>query len=358
MDSHSFYKCPLRSSSLLIVNKEKQTIVTATDELLDILGYHESNQLLGKSIQLLNPIKKESFHLLKHKSTGYIPFEICIHHDPLANTVDLDYWLVHPVNITSQQNTMLGPVTILRLSPFGTIENAYPSIDFPQINSELQHRPIMSFVHESDVRQLCEKVSKTKYKSHHTLRIRWLDRSSHSSSDQDNFHWVMLTVMNAPRRLSCSSFDDLQSWPICVIRIVYESEQDIQGLRAPVNYCWKTIWLDALHGLVEQARRGSFELYRLVQSIHLALDQGKSYLVEFFAHALSYLLEFANELKYCYLSEMDKVECVKIKMENKKKNSKYSNTPSIRVYDNDTIYTIPFITKAFQPSNWTHYRKF
>ena len=57
-DPHSFDSCPLRtSSSLFIVKQQDQTIVTATDEIFNILGYSPSD-VIGKTIdQLLKPVE-------------------------------------------------------------------------------------------------------------------------------------------------------------------------------------------------------------------------------------------------------------------------------------------------------------
>lgn len=344
---HPFHECPLRSSSLLIINKEKH-IVTATDELFDILGYADSSQLLGKSIDLLCPMKNESLYLLKHASAGYISFEICIHHDPLASTGDLDYWLLQPINTKPQKNSVLGPTTLLRLSPFGTIESAYPSIDFPQIHSQLRHLPIMSFIHESDVRTLCYRLSQTRYTAHYTLRIRWLDQRQ-KPTDESNFQWVLMTVMNAPRRLPCSSLNDLQSQPICVIRKVYETQEEMSDLQMSAITSWQVLCIDAAYKVFDQAKRGGIGLYQIVESIHLALDQGKSYLVEFFAHVLHYLLEFLGEIEY--FSQADNIndtnESDRKNVKKAKRCYKRSNMPSVKVYDDTHTWTVPLFRKKF-----------
>ncbi|CAO3690651.1 unnamed protein product [Rhizopus microsporus] len=349
---HSFHECPLRSYSLLIINKEKQTIVTGTDELFDILGYKEPHQLIGKSIHLLNPQKKKDHYVLHHTSSRHIPFEICIHHDPLTNAKDLDYWLIRPLD--NRHSNTLGPVTILRLSPFGTIENAYPSVDFPQKHTELQHQPIMSFIHESDLITVCQRLSKTRYKSHHTLRIRWLNHHPRQSTHQtaDAFQWVMLTVMNAPRRLSCSSLDDPQSRPICIVRVLYDSPEEAPP-PVSINDCLRLACFEAIHLLTSQLSQGTLQLHNWIDSIHAALDQGKAYLLEFIAHLLSYALDFTNELGILYHPPIQECSTKEddLDMEdmiNKKKYKVYSNTttPMIKVYDNNKqLWSIPLFRK-------------
>ncbi|CAO3656433.1 unnamed protein product [Mucor hiemalis] len=378
-DCHSFHDCPLRSSSLLIVNKEKQTIVTATDEIFDILGY-EPTQLVGRSVNILDPRrkyykdeegkKKERF-TLRHESFGQIPVEICIHHDPLTNATDLDYWLIRPLS------TVLGgglaptaslPITILRLSPFGTIEHAYPSTQFPQQLQELKGRPIMSFVHESDVRPLCEKLCNIKKRIHHTFRIRWL-RLFHPQEEhtEDDFDWVTFTIMNSPRRLSCDAAYDPQSRPICIIRpaaAVTEEKSNqhkLQQQQCASLMSFSTPYL--LTGLVSGTIKllwdgtsiGVNQFLQIMEAMHDALDSGRTYLIEFLGHLLMHALKMVNEVIYFssldeYMNEDD------MKKTNKKeeKKNKYHlyGLSTVKVDVDNSVWSVPLYIKKTIKSNY------
>ncbi|KAI9279646.1 hypothetical protein BY458DRAFT_502375 [Sporodiniella umbellata] len=345
---HPFHECPLRSSSLLITNKEK-IIVTATDELFEILGYEEPNRLLGKSLDILHPMKKGPSYLFKHASSGYVSFDVCVHRDPLKCTDELDYWLIRPTHTKSQQRNITGPTTLLRLSPFGTIENAYPSVDFPQVHHQLRHRPIMSFIHESDVRKVCHRLNQIRYKTHCTLRVRWLNQSC-NSSNEDNFEWVLLTVMNAPSQLPCDYLENPQSQPICIIRRLYETEDEVSNFKTSAIAGWQATCLETAYKALGQVRKGGFEMYQIVQSVHLALDQGKSYLIEYLAHVLHYLIELLGELGY--LTDMEDIHCMdQANRKNAKKAKrcyKRSNIPSVKVYDDKHTWTVPLLRKNFK----------
>lgn len=297
---HSFHACPLRSSSLLIVSKEKQTIVTATDEVFNMLGY-EPTRLIGTSIGILHPRKSSSSsccYTLRHASCGDIPFDICSHFDPLANATDLEYWLIRPVlqmttipTMHTPNNTMKGPVTILRLSPFGTIEHAYPSSEFPQKPHELRGHPIMSFVYKSDVRFLCERLSKLPKRTFATFKVRWLKKHPRHNME-DQFEWVAFTVMNSPRRLSCSALDDPQTRPTCIIRPIYETTVDTEEDEQVYSYdaLWDTLLLPV--------RLGISTMYNTLDALHVAMDEGRSYVVQFLGHLITHFLKVSSELLY------------------------------------------------------------
>ncbi|CAO3654783.1 unnamed protein product [Mucor fragilis] len=303
--SHSFHDCPLRSSSLLIVSKEKQTIVTATDEVFNMLGY-EPTHLIGKSVDILHlcsaPKKPSSSgcYTLRHASCGDIPFEICSHFDPLANATDLEYWLIRPAqhmttipNIRACNNTARGPVTILRLSPFGTIEHAYPSSEFPQKLHELRGHPIMSFVYKSDVRFLCERLSKLPRRTFATFKVRWLKQ--HPRHDrQDQFEWVAFTVMNSPRRLSCSAVDDPQTRPTCIIRPIYDTTTSTEEVEKKEENIYYALW----DTLLLPVKSGISTIYSALDALHAAMDEGRSYVVQFLGHLITHFLKVSSELLY------------------------------------------------------------
>lgn len=297
--SHSFHDCPLRSSSLLIISKEKQTIVTATDEVFNMLGY-EPTRLIGKSIDILHLCsvpKKPSCYTLRHESSGDIPFDICSHFDPLANATDLEYWLIRPVQQMSTTPTIRtssscmtkGPVTILRLSPFGTIEHAYPSSEFPQKPHELRGHPIMSFVYKSDVRFLCERLSKLPKRTFATFKVRWLKQHPRHNME-DQFEWVAFTVMNSPRRLSCSAANDPQTRPTCIIQPIYDTTDTEEAEEDTFYTLWDTLLLPV--------RSGINTIYSILDAFHAAMDEGRSYVVQFLGHLITHFLKVSSELLY------------------------------------------------------------
>lgn len=385
-DCHTFHNCPLRSSSLLIVSKEKQTIVTATDEVFDVLGY-EPTALVGRSINSLDPRrqfyydsgeKKERF-TLRHESLGQTPFEICIHHDPLTNATDLDYWLIRPVNTVLRKTS--SPFTILRLSPFGTIEHAYPSTQFPQQTRELKGHPIMSFVHESDVRSLCDKLCNIRRRTHHTFRVRWLHliHPNENHTDQD-FEWVSLTVMNSPRKQSCDDAYDPQSRPVCIIRpdprcILEKHQQQQQQTECPSSFATPYLLTGLVSGTVrllwEGTSLGVSSFMEVVESMHLALDHGKIYMIEYLAHILTYTFKMMNEI--IYFSSEDEIQNERkeefyksikkqkqislddrLLLQEKKKKYHLYGLSSVKVSIENNIWSVPlYINKTIRSSYLT-----
>lgn len=384
-DCHSFHDCPLRSSSLMIVNKEKQTIVTATDEIFDILGY-EPTQLVGRSVNILDPRrkyykdeegkKKERF-FLRHESFGQIPMDICIHHDPLTNAMDLDYWLIRPLatvlggGLTTSTTTANLPITILRLSPFGTIEHAYPSTQFPQQLHELKGRPIMSFVHESDVRPLCEKLCNIKKRIHHTFRIRWL-RLFHPKEEhtEDDFDWVTFTIMNSPRRLSCDAAYDPQTRPICIIRPAameetqsqpYRMHQQNQQCASIMSFSTPYLLTGLVSGTIKLLWDGTSlgvnQLLQLMEAMHAALDSGRTYLIEFLGHLLMHALKMMNEV--IYFSSLEEYEHIdnSVHEEEKKKSHKKKKyhlygLSTVKVDVDNSVWSVPLYIKKTIKSNY------
>jgi hypothetical protein len=293
-NDHYFHNCPLRSSSLMIVHKEKQTIVSATDEVFNMLGY-EPAQLVGKPVSILEPSRSKQGYFLQ-ASHGKVRFELCIHFDPLANAKDLEYWLLRPVQ---NQSISSGPVTILRLSPFGTIEHAYPCLEFPQQPHELKGQPIMSFVYPSDVGPLCQKLSKIPSRLYTTFRIRWLKyHPKHAQEHQ--YEWVSFTVMHNPKK---SFAEDPQSRPVCIIRPLQEEQLSPSVLALAFNM------------LAEQTRCGVNTLYQALEALHLAIDQGKSYLIEFLAHMITQILTVTCEL-VGHLEENKEDHIVNVSLDN------------------------------------------
>ncbi|KAI9478033.1 MAG: hypothetical protein EXX96DRAFT_608625 [Benjaminiella poitrasii] len=327
---HSFDCCPLRSSSLLIIDKAKQTIVTATDEVFDILGYKETTQLLNKPIEILRPrpyAKRANHFLFQHAETGKsVPFEVCRHQDPMSNaaTTDLEYILMRPFVQCPPMNekktarrTKVGPVTVVRLSPFGMIEHACPSSEFPQSIYELVGQPIMSFIHPSDLRTLCQQLSKVPqqrlYVTH--FRARWLVTGG---CDIDVFDWVSLTVMNLLPRDTAVHESNNSVYPICIIRpiqhdMIQQQQNDALDYSGPLPFfiSFVSVCLDSisclLHQLWEQlgSTSQSSVIHMLCRStvlteeLYSTLWQATTYVSEFLDHTASHLKSMLFELAEC-----------------------------------------------------------
>ncbi|KAF7727874.1 hypothetical protein EC973_006987 [Apophysomyces ossiformis] len=268
---HSFHHCPLRSSSLLIVSQAKQTIVSATDELFDLLGYTPS-QLIGHNLAILDLHRPHPTRVLaRHESQGQVLLEVCVHPDPLDPSAGLDYWLLRPAYTP---HTLLSPslsipqiptttqsssaMTVLRLDNHGTIELAHLSPAFRQPVSELLDRPLLSFLHPTDVRT-----------------IRW-------QSPEDQYEWMTLTVMNVPRRLSCAALEDPLNKPICILRPI-RSEGSCAAATS-VNGFLR--FISAIHGATMTAAVWSTSIEKAIEAMQLAVHHANTYMVEFLAHML------------------------------------------------------------------------
>ncbi|KAI9025869.1 hypothetical protein CLU79DRAFT_678905, partial [Phycomyces nitens] len=286
---HHFHSCPLRSSSLLVVSKPKQTIVTATDDVFTLLGYTPS-QLIGHHIAVLGLKQQNQKHLYlaRHESQSQIQLEICIHHDPLNTATELEYWLIRPIHAPLfppvKDKTSHGSLTVLRLSPYGTIENALPSQCLHQSAHDLIGKPIMSFVHAADVQTLCEGLSQTTRQIYHTFRIRWLA----CDQPKDGHEWMTLTVMTMRRRLSCTSLDDPLTRPICILRPTHLPDPPISSSHTSNISPNVFSAFDALQLALECL----LEMPPYIKSmLEGALGQGKSYMVEYAAHVVESLMD-------------------------------------------------------------------
>ncbi|KAI8330692.1 hypothetical protein BC941DRAFT_439932 [Chlamydoabsidia padenii] len=223
--SHSFDNCPLRSSSLLIVDHEQQVIVTASDEVFNMLGYH-SDQLIRQPLSLLSLSttrgKTHQVAKARHAITRqWVNLTICIHHDPFSTCSGLDYCLLAATDYPQQDNdNHLAMVTLIGLNAYGSIVHAYPSTQFPQpLSCHLVGRPIMSFIHTDDVRPLCRLLRKSTHCTttsspntmEYTMNLRWL----RSSKDSDAFEWMQITVVNPTMY---NHVPALNGRPICILR--------------------------------------------------------------------------------------------------------------------------------------------
>ncbi|KAG0174977.1 hypothetical protein DFQ28_003442 [Apophysomyces sp. BC1034] len=313
--AHSFHTCPLRTSSLLIVHQDDQTILTATDEVFDVLGYTPSD-LIGRSILALGIRQQhDSFHYLARHATGLaVPLEICIHRDPLGSTPRLDYWLIKPESLTPSSS-----VAVFQLSPYGTVEHVHLSMDsFSQNPSELLGRPIMAFVHPDDVQKLCANVSQTatrKKRAIRTVRLRWMIENN--SSDADKSIWISLTVVTMADG----------GRPICIMRTL--GDKGDQSCRFPFNI------LAATAALPMNTIR--FLLYGTVEAMREAFAQAKTYLIEFLTHILTSLVDLV-------------ADCVEPNRQGWYIENGSPATESIQVQNGESIQTLNIINGV--PKDW------
>ncbi|KAI8063404.1 uncharacterized protein B0P05DRAFT_555760 [Gilbertella persicaria] len=199
---HSFSNCPLRSCSLLITQHTSQSIITATDDVLDSLGYSLAD-LKGHSIHTLH-IKLSSNLTtnipectLQHANGNALVFQVCVHQNPLGFN-SLDYWLLR-LHTDHVETNQMHTITVLRLSPYGTIEQAKP----------YQHqwigRPIMAFVYQDDVQPLCAHLSQLYHRPVvDPLLIRW------SATTEESHGWMALALTST--RINSALY------PVCLMR--------------------------------------------------------------------------------------------------------------------------------------------
>ncbi|KAF7732301.1 hypothetical protein EC973_005197 [Apophysomyces ossiformis] len=312
--AHSFHTCPLRTSSLLIVQQDNQTILTATDEVFDILGYSPSD-LIGRSILALGiRQQQDNAHYLARHATGMsVPLELCIHRDPLGSTPRLDYWLIKPERLAPSS-----PVAVLQLSPYGTIEHAHlTSNAFSQTSSNLLGRPIMAFIHPDDVQKLCANVSQTvtrKQRMIRTIRLRWM---LENTGDACNFISIKLTVVTMADG----------GRPICILRTV--DEQAGSSCRFPFKLLAATTALP-----VHTCR---FLFYSAIEVLREAFAQTKIYMIEFLTHMLTSLVDLVADC----IEPSRQLGCIE---------NGPPITEQIQVKNGDKIETISIIHNA--PKDW------
>jgi hypothetical protein len=209
-------------------------------------------------------------------------FQVCIHQDPLGcvnnnNNNRLDYWLIRP-NETASSVKSTVPVSVLCLSPYGTIEQAQLAPSFKQTVSELLGRPVMAFVYHDDLESLCNGLANAtslhRIPNESSLFIRWsklpvlLSASHFEQHDSLNYDWFAFTVMGEPK-------------PICVIRpLQIETACEQQNVLAVPSSV-----LDQLKAYLRNAHD------RLEVSVH----QSKVYLAEFYQHVISYLVQMLSD---------------------------------------------------------------
>ncbi|KAI9030700.1 hypothetical protein CLU79DRAFT_351430 [Phycomyces nitens] len=247
-----------------MVNQLDQTIITATDEVFDSLGYRPSD-LMGHSILTLALQQQQQQHqyqyqnqynqhqnqhqhqynqlpsscrryYARHAARGQVSLEICVHHDPFGATDSLDYWLIRLNDFAPQ------PATVLRLSPYGTIEYCQPAPSFHQLTSEMLGRPIMGFIHSDDVPAFCAHLNNTaKSKTHaaKTFRTRWskyaLQDLPEDYNNTKHYDWMSLTAVTTGHRSGCPT-DAFQCRPLCILQPVPGETVMEQARRVCIEY--------------------------------------------------------------------------------------------------------------------------
>ncbi|CDH48639.1 hypothetical protein RO3G_09432 [Lichtheimia corymbifera JMRC:FSU:9682] len=228
-DLHSFDICPLRSSSsLFIIDRRDRSIVTATDELFDMLGY-EASDIIGTSIdQLVQKTRGKMWRAL-HAKGDRISLQVCIHHNPLQTTTELDYWLVRPCQqvVCRRIPYPIRTTTILLLSPVGIIDRVYHVSKYErhglvpapaQHQQQLVGKPIMAYIHSDDVQTLCGQLSTVYYNNEPSFDVRWLHQR-----DDHEYQKVTLTATKTSTRITCvvervdtfpTIIDSIQQWAI------------------------------------------------------------------------------------------------------------------------------------------------
>ncbi|KAF1805258.1 hypothetical protein V8B55DRAFT_1493053 [Mucor lusitanicus] len=294
---HSFSNCPLRSSCLLITNHSNQHIVTATDEVLDLLGYSMSD-IIDHSIQQCLHLKLSPEIScipqckIRHANGSMLNFQVCIHQDPLGSSSCLDYWLIRLAS-TASSNTLLSSsstvnnaTSVLRLSPFGTIEQIQASPVLKQPPQELLGRPVMAFVYKDDVESLCANLSKicsVQQHRHHPmvdpLFIRWsslpylLSTSMLDHEDSLNYDWMSFTLMSGN-----SGNSNSMRRPICIL-------QPLQIPAKEATACEESL---VLHFSVFD------QLVDYCKYMIQVAEDGKAYITEFYHHVVCSLMELLS----------------------------------------------------------------
>ncbi|KAI9478531.1 MAG: hypothetical protein EXX96DRAFT_525128 [Benjaminiella poitrasii] len=372
MSTHSFSNCPLRSSSLLITHHKTQSIITATDEVLDLLGYSLSD-LLGNSIHSLSlKLSSEITCIpectIKHADGHRLNFQVCIHQDPLvdrrtANTSCLDYWLIRLLTTKEDKPCLPALFTILRLSPYGTIEQIQHQQQqqqqqiasfLKQPMHELIGRPVMAFVYDEDVPNLCSRLARlcsssaTVFDNSSPLFIRWLNlpfvQHSHAYFDDDEeedslcYNWMSFTLLMANQQ----QHQQPQTHPICLLRplhIPYEvlkqpeqeedQGQDILSLTLLSMMLQHVSLLSQLIGCCRH----------FIQSLKISAKQSKVYVNEFYNHVVYQLMELISSA---------------LVLKSSKCTNTNTTTRNIQVVNNGTqrvVYQVPLMKQEEQITN-------
>ncbi|ORZ15238.1 hypothetical protein BCR42DRAFT_492168 [Absidia repens] len=324
---HSFDTCPLRSSSLLIVQHDQQVIVTASDEVFDMLGYH-ADQLISQplSVLSLSTLHQKTRQVVKTRhaiTKQWIQLEVCVHHDPFSTASGLDYCLIAAKSNKPQpQPQPLSTVTLVGLNAYGSIVHAYPASEFPHPSScDLVGRPIMSFIHTDDVRPLCRLLRKStthplppsSTKDDYTMDVRWLRSTRLATTTVDTIHesefeWMHITIVNPT---IYSHVPALNGRPICLLR---------------PSSC------------------SSVSSFSALDSLGAALENGRIYCMEFLQHLLACLVQLIHDLAVASPPEQP-LPSTQL--------THYLSPPPqhIKVMDGTSIRHIPLSSSSFTYSN-------
>ncbi|ORX47068.1 hypothetical protein DM01DRAFT_1146333 [Hesseltinella vesiculosa] len=297
---HGFDGCPLRSSSLLIVNHKDQVIVTASDQVFDMLGYsnsqpekllHQSTSIL--SFSTLDSGKHQHCVNVRHAQTQqWLQLRICIHRDPFL-TSGLDYCLVQKIvpPLPFPASDKAAPITLLGLNAYGTIVRAHPSNDFPHPDGLLVGRPIMAFIHSDDVlslcgylKQSCEQQKRAPRSRRHLdpldlpptdgLLLRWLIHSYYCDPfDERTAIWMNVQVIHPTQ--SCVHGQPAQ--PICLLQPLLEDD----------GVGWKC-WYEK----VDRHRDWSLTF----EDLHRWAEQMRYYCLDYVAHLMTSMIQLVQDL--------------------------------------------------------------
>ncbi|KAL9548947.1 hypothetical protein MBANPS3_005439 [Mucor bainieri] len=290
------------SSSALLARVKKVHIVTATDEVLDLLGYSMSD-IIDHSIQQCLHLKLSPEIScipqckIRHANGSMLNFQVCIHQDPLGSSSCLDYWLIRLSSTASSSNTLPSSTStinnatsVLRLSPFGTIEQIQASPILKQPPQELLGRPVMAFVYKDDVESLCANLSQIcsvqQHRHHHVvdpLFIRWsslpylLSTSMLDHEDSLNYDWMSFTLMAGNSNNNNNNNNNMRR-PICIL-------QPLQIPTKEATACEESL---VLHFSVFD------QLVDYCKYVIQVAEDSKVYVTEFYHHVVCSLMELLS----------------------------------------------------------------
>ncbi|CAO3633802.1 unnamed protein product [Mucor hiemalis] len=228
---------------------------------------------------------------IQHANGEILEFQVCIHQDPLGGTSCLDYWLIRRHQIATS-DIPLPSLSVLCLSPYGTIEQVQPSIHLNQPLSELIGRPIMAFIYQDDVESLCSSLSKIcslhkpiQPQQQPPLFIRWsrlpylITPSNHDDSNSLNYDWMSFTLSSTTTTRATK--------PICILRSL-KVEDDTSTNNSACEEDALVIHVSLFSQFLD-----CFKLIysHLMQAIEESTESSKIYMAEFYQHVMSSLVE-------------------------------------------------------------------
>jgi hypothetical protein len=311
----------------------------------ELLGHSMTQSLQLKLSPHITPYIPEC--TIQHANGSVLHFQVCVHQDPLGGSSCLDYWLIKLLSTDQEQqqqqeqfSSAIVPcnntISVIRLSPYGTIEQVQSSPVLCQSVEELMGRPIMAFIYQDDVEPLCSSLSnicsihkqqQQLQLQQHSLFIRWstlpclLSTSLMDHEDSLNYDWMSFTLVANQQHNSAVIR------PICILRplqiILKESaKQENQGV---------VVIRDTLFDqIVDQCKL----LYQIVQE---SANHSKAYVMEFYQHVVSSLLDMITTYLFHQQQQQQQPYCAI---------SHSSNGNSIQVVDNQQVFQIPLLQKG------------